>query len=180
MFRRSLIVSAAIVLVGLLAIPPDAFARSGGRGGGGGGGGARVMGGGGGGGKFIGSGGNRGGFIGAPRIGGSPSSGMMRFGAPSGRVGPNIVRSGRGVGPNVVRSGRVIGPAGKFVHVGRRSHHRVIRRAAIGFPFFAGYPYAYSSYYDGCIRPRQVLTPWGLEVRLVDVCTYGDGYYPYY
>jgi hypothetical protein len=44
----------------------------------------------------------------------------------------------------------------------------------LGYPYYAGY-YPYYAY-DGCIRPRRVWTPYGWQIRPVNVCRY-YGYY---
>jgi hypothetical protein len=42
----------------------------------------------------------------------------------------------------------------------------------LGIGLGLGYPY-YAGYYDGCLAPRRVWTPYGWRFRYVNVCGYG-------
>jgi hypothetical protein len=144
---RLLAVATAVAALGLALVTTEASARQGGRSG------------------FS------AGFRGAgPSFRGAGPGAFRSFSAPrafrGGFAGPQVFR---GVGPGV-----------RFANPGFRRHHgfRRFGPAFIGLPFALGAYGAYSAYsdYDDCVVPQNVMTPYGWQLRYVNVC---NDYYPY-
>ena len=91
--------------------------------------------------------GSRGGFTGGARMGG-PS---FRAGGPSFRAG-SFARA----------------PGVRFANPGFRRHGHFRRFGFVGLPLVGAY--AGYSYYNDCVVPQTVLTPYGYRTRLVNVC----------
>jgi hypothetical protein len=93
-------------------------------------------------------GGGRGGFSGGARMGGS----SFRAAGPSFRAG-NFARA----------------PGVRFANPGFRRHGNFRRFGFVGLPLVGAYG-AYSYYNNDCVVPQTVLTPYGYQTRLVNVC----------
>jgi hypothetical protein len=94
----------------------------------------------------------RGGFTGGARMGG-----------PAFRAGGPAFRGNFARGPGFVNPGfRVANP-------GFRRHGNFRRFGFVGVPLAVG-AYAGYSYYNQCIVPQTVLTPYGYRTRWVNVC----------
>jgi hypothetical protein len=92
-------------------------------------------------------GGHRGGFTGGARMGG-PS---FRAAGPSFRAG-SFARA----------------PGVRFANPGFRRHGNFRRFGFVGLPLVGAY--AGYGYYNECVVPQTVLTPYGYQTRLVNVC----------
>jgi hypothetical protein len=92
-------------------------------------------------------GGMRGGFTGGARMGG-PS---FRAAGPSFRTG-SFARA----------------PGVRFANPGFRRHGHFRRFGFVGLPLVGAY--AGYSYYNDCVVPQTVLTPYGYRTRLVNLC----------
>ena len=94
-------------------------------------------------------------------------SGSFRGAAPAFRGGSSAFRANGFTGPGVFRN---INPGVRFANPGFRHHGNGFRRFGfVGLPLAVGAYGAYS-YYNDCVVPQNVLTPYGWQTRLVNVC----------
>lgn len=79
----------------------------------------------------------------------------------------------RAAGPSFRASSFAHSPGVRFSNSGFRRHGHFRRFGFVGLPLVGAY--AGYSYYNDCVVPQTVLTPYGYRTRLVNIC-YDDLY----